>query len=222
MIIRSEQITVFQSAAEDEFESDLCSHLRENYAESLVRLPEEEYLVKDLPDETLHRLVGVGIGRARSYGLTFESSIAAYTALMFEAAPNFDKHRLSNLCLKDQNIDPNDRLDEILKAFSDKHWERIKSDYDVDAWEPVEEIEEDEEIVEDAAAAGAGPDAAKQVVAETMPNVDDSQAPKPSKSVPDQASNDDLDFGETAVNIEDEDDIDLDETIVSMDFPETK
>lgn len=142
MIIRNEQMTVFEDKAEEGFVQRLAAHLREDYPDAKVRRSEGESMVYELPDETLYDLVRVSIHRARSHDLTFESSISAFSAIMFEVAPNFDEHNLSSLCLKDKNIEPNDRLDEILKIFNENHWEKVRENYDVDAWEmPVENVE---------------------------------------------------------------------------------
>lgn len=148
MIIRSEQMEEFELAAEDGFVRRLGKHLLENYAKAIVRLPDEEKEVKNLPEDKLHLLVRKSIERARSYGLSFESAISAFSAIMFEVAPNFDRHSMSRLCLKDKNIDPNERLDELLKLLTEEHWEKIRNDYDVNAWEEqfeTDEISEEEE-----------------------------------------------------------------------------
>jgi hypothetical protein len=143
MIIRNEQMAVFEQTAEESFERRLAAHLREDYLTAVVRLPEMESTVSDLPDETLKLLVSVSIERARSYELTFESSISAFCAIMFEVAPNFDKHSLSKLCLRDENIEPNERLNELIKVLQEEHWEKIRADYDVNAWQPNEAGAED-------------------------------------------------------------------------------
>ena len=151
MIIRNEQVAVFSDAAEEEFVQRLTKHLKENYADAVVRLPEEETPLAELEDDTLHRLVLVSIERARGHGLTKESSISAFSSLMFEAAPNFDEHNLSKLCLEDEQVEPDKRLDEILKIFNEKHWEKIRTDYDTAAWEqkPVQADSGESEEIED-------------------------------------------------------------------------
>lgn len=135
MIIRSEQMTVFEESAEESFRRRLSSHLLEQYPKTIVKLPDSESAVEDLPDETRRSLIGVSIERARSYGLNFESSIAAFSALMFEVAPNFDAHQLSQLFLNDEEIEPNARVDELLEHLTEKNWETIKNNYDVNAWQ---------------------------------------------------------------------------------------
>lgn len=155
MIIRTEQLDTFEKAAEDRFVTDLAGHLRQDYAAAQVRLPERETTVAELSDEELYPLVRQGIRRARYYELTHESTISAFTAVMFEVAPNFDRHNMSQICLKDKTIDPNERLDEILNLLTDEHWDKIRDDYDVNAWE--EDLEKaDEEAAAEAGAAGAG------------------------------------------------------------------
>lgn len=135
MMIRSEQMEALEAAAEENFLRRVAAHLLEQYAKTVVHLPDEESVVEELPEEILHSLVRRSIERARSYGLSFESSIAAFSAVMFEVSPNFDKHQLSQLLLNDENTDPNVRLDELLEVLTEKNWEFIRRDYDAAAWQ---------------------------------------------------------------------------------------
>ena len=143
MLIRAEQMTVFENAAADGFVQRIAKHLLENYAPAIVRLPENATTtVGELSKEKLSSLVEVSIECARRYGLSYESSIAAFTALMFEVAPNFDSHRLIKMLLNDQSIEPEKRLDELLKVLNEKNWETIRGEYDETAW--LSKIEPDE------------------------------------------------------------------------------
>jgi hypothetical protein len=134
MRIRAKQMKAFEEAAEESFVRRLSGHLLENYAKTVVFLPDKKLPVEELPDETLQDMVRSGIARARSHGISYESSIAAFTAVMFEIAPNFDRHRLSQVLLNDEEIDPNSRLEELFKVLTEKNWESIKEDYDAEAW----------------------------------------------------------------------------------------
>lgn len=139
MLIRSEQMTMFQTEAEEGFVRRLSAHLLEHYAKSLVRTPDIEAAVEELSEETLHSLIRSSIDRARSYDISFESSIAAFSAVMFEVAPNFDKHRLSEVLLNDEEVDPNNRLDALLEVFTEKNWDSVRESYDINAWQPAAE-----------------------------------------------------------------------------------
>ncbi len=190
MIIRSEQMEVFESAAEEDFGRRIATHLRENYANSLVRLPDQESVVKELDEETLDKLVRHSIERARIYELSFESTISAFTAIMFDVAPNFDQHSMSKLCLKDESIEPNFRLNELLKILTDEHWEKMRADYDVNAWQPSSENPESSEKIEE-----------KNVpkpsdFAETVMNIDTPKRPEKLEKP------DDFDFLDTVLNID--------------------
>lgn len=135
LAIRSEQMLVIEAVAEENFVRRIADHLLEQYPKAMVRLPDDKNsTVEELDEETLHSLVRTGIARARSYQLSFESSIAAFTAVMFEVAPNFDTHRLSQVLLNDDEVEPNDRLDELLNVLTEKNWESIREDYDPQAW----------------------------------------------------------------------------------------
>src|SRR5438094_8947043 len=138
--IRREQMDVMNAVAEADFERRLAEHLRQNYADSVVKLPDGgEFTVGTLTAETLDTLVRVGIARARRYELTFESSIATFVALMFHVCPNFDEHRLCQVLLADEEKDPNERVQEIPKVLSENNWDSIREGYNPEAWnEPTD------------------------------------------------------------------------------------
>jgi len=135
MLIRAEQMSVFELTAEEKFARRLAAHLLENYGQAIVRLPDSESALAELPEEILHSLIKNSIERARRYELTFESSISAFTAIRFEVSPNFDNHRLSQVMLNDEHIEPDARLDELLEVLTEKNWETIRGEYDVNAWQ---------------------------------------------------------------------------------------
>ncbi len=138
--IRPEQKSVIEVVAQENFVRRIAAHLLEEYPAAVVTLPgDEKFAVAELPEETLHELIRTGIARARRYEMTFESSISAFTAVMFEVAPNFDTHRLCQVLLNDAEVAPNDRLDELLNVLTEKNWESIKAEYDPNAWKPAEE-----------------------------------------------------------------------------------
>lgn len=211
MIIRSGQMEVFESVAQEDYERRLTGHLLENYAKSVVRLPDQESAVIDLPKETLDLLVRRSIERARRYDLSFESSISAFSAVMFDVAPNFDEHSVSRICLNDENVEPNDRLDELLKLLTEKQWEKIKADYDVKSWLSNEQSAEESENAQapestensDFAATVMNvgnteksdkPVAKESDFAETVMNVGTTERPK-------KPADDDFDFLDTVINI---------------------
>ncbi len=201
MLIRSEQMDVFEKAAEEGFVRRLCAHLRERYAEALVRLPDQETIVRELPDETLDLLVRRSIERARKNDLTYESSISAFTALMFEVAPNFDTHQLSKMLLTDEEIEPNARLNELLKVLTEKNWESIRGNYDVNAWQiNAENAENTEKTETPENSAGIEKvekreDEKQFELAETMMNIENPKKNETPEKV------EDYDFLNTVVNI---------------------
>jgi hypothetical protein len=135
--IRAEQMSVVETVAQENFVRRIAAHLLEDYPKTAVILPgDEKFTVDELPEETLHNLIRTGIARARSYGMTFESSISAFTAVMFEISPNFDADRLCQVLLNDEEVDPNIRLDELLNVLTEKNWESVRADYDPNAWKP--------------------------------------------------------------------------------------
>lgn len=134
LLIRPEQMTAIEESAEEKFARRIIAHLLEQYANSAVTLPDSKSTVAELPEETLDTLARNSIEYARSYGLNQESSIAAFSALRFEVAPNFDKHNLSRVILSDENYEPNARIDQLLEILTEKNWETIQKTYDPEAW----------------------------------------------------------------------------------------
>jgi len=128
------------AVSEANFERRIADHLRQNYADSVVKLPDGgEFTVGTLTAETLDALVRVGIARARRYELTFESSIATFVALMFHVCPNFDEHRLCQVLLADEETEPNERVQEIPKVLSEHNWASVRESYNPEAWsEPTD------------------------------------------------------------------------------------
>ncbi len=122
--IRQAQMDVFFPQAEIAFESRLISHLHEHHEEA----------VEDLTDEMLLPMVRTGIARARRYGMTWESNLTAFVALMFEIAPNWDEHSFIQAVLNSRHIAPEDKMDVLVERTPEEVWEEAERRYDADAW----------------------------------------------------------------------------------------
>ncbi|HEY8560440.1 MAG TPA: hypothetical protein VIL74_08690 [Pyrinomonadaceae bacterium] len=153
LAIRPEQMLVINEVAEENFVRRIAAHLAAEYPRAVVTLPDASKApVEDLPEEELFSLIRTGIRRARGRGFDLESTIAAFVAVMFEVCPNFDNHRLCEVMLADEEIEPNARLDELLNVLTEKNWEAIRETYDPQAWHPAPEISGESDPVENAAA----------------------------------------------------------------------
>jgi hypothetical protein len=139
LIIRPEQFEVFQPVAEAAFVRRVVEHLRAHHAETVIQLPNEVILIKQISDERLYEMVRFGITRARDYGMDWESSVTAFVVLMFIAAPNFDKHPLIQRVLKDERAAANSRPDQLWERTSEENWAAVRRNYDPGAWEPGSE-----------------------------------------------------------------------------------
>ena len=139
LIIRPEQFEVFQPVAETAFVRRVVEHLRAHHADTVIQLPNEVILIKQISNERLYEMVRFGITRARDYGMDWESSVTAFVVLMFIAAPNFDKHPLIQRVLKDERASVNARLDQLWERTSEENWEAVRRNYDPGAWEPGSE-----------------------------------------------------------------------------------
>jgi hypothetical protein len=149
LAIRPEQMSVIKAVAEENFVRRIAAHLVSEYPKAMVTLPDESKVsVDELPEETLYSLVRTGVQRAGAHEFDLESSIAAFVAVMFEVCPNFANHRLCELMLSDEDVEPNERLDELLSVLTEKNWESIRETYDPQAWNPAEENIDDSKTEE--------------------------------------------------------------------------
>lgn len=110
--IGRDQLSVFGDAAEERFAARLVGYLREHHADA----------VAGLSDETLKARALTGVRRARGYGLTWDSKVAAFVGLMFEISPNFDRQPRIHAGLTDEDVAPNYRLDVLLNRTTDQDW----------------------------------------------------------------------------------------------------
>jgi len=150
--IRAEQMSAIELETQERFVQRISAHLLEKYPGALVTLPGGEQMTVDtLPKEILSDLVRTGIARARSLEMTFESSIAAFTALMFEIAPNFYTNRICQVVFNDEGAEPNERVDLLLTMMSEKSVETMRADYDPAAWKIEEATENTDQTPETAA-----------------------------------------------------------------------
>ena len=135
--IRSEQIRPFEEDAHDAFRDRVMSYVRKNHAGEPVQYRGKQSAVAELAEEDLRMMVENGLARARSYGLTWKSSLISFVVLMFVVAPNFDRQRYVSGVLRDEKIPANRRVDIIVEQMTDEDWEKVAEGYDEKAWEEV-------------------------------------------------------------------------------------
>jgi len=135
LIIRPEQLEIFKPVADAQFAERVAAYLRRKQADTVVRLANGATLVSRLSDETLMKMVRLGIERARLYDFTWESSITSFILLMFKVAPNFDRHPLIARALKDARFAPDERIEKIWERVTARNWEAAREDYDASAWQ---------------------------------------------------------------------------------------
>lgn len=132
--IRAEQLNAFQPVADAQFVARIVEHLRTNHPTTVVRLAHGPTLLSRMSEVELSELVKNGVGRARKYGLSWESSISAFVVLMFCAAPNFDQHKAITEILSNSQIPPDDRIKVVVDKIDSNAWTEIKDRYDPAAW----------------------------------------------------------------------------------------
>jgi hypothetical protein len=132
--IRPEQLEAFQPVAEAGFARRLTEYIHKAHADAMVRLPSGAISVNRLSNALLARMVLNGIARGRGYGISWESSLAAFVVIMFVAAPNFDQHPLIQRALLDDTSEPDRRIEGLWRRISSQNWRAVEAYYDPGAW----------------------------------------------------------------------------------------
>lgn len=124
----------FQAKAEADFVREVMQYLRENHAETVVKLPNGDFKVEDLPEATLQKMVEGGIAKARSYEFMRRRHLISFIVVMFVSAPNFDKYPKTNAIFESKQLTPSLRFDFLWTKISDEMWEEINNTYDFNEW----------------------------------------------------------------------------------------
>lgn len=124
LIIRTEQIQHFIAKDDAELTGLIAQAIREANPER----------VADYDNENLNKMIETGIARARSYNIERAEDIAAFVALMFEIAPNFDEQDEIKTVLQDANFSASDRLAQIWERTTDEAWEKAEQNYQSNVW----------------------------------------------------------------------------------------
>ena len=124
LIVRERQIQHFIAKNDSELVKFIGQAIREANPER----------VSDYDDKKLKRMVKIGVDRARSYDLEGAEDIAAFVALMFEIAPNFDEQEAIKIVLEDTNYTASERINQLWARTSDETWEEAEKSYKADVW----------------------------------------------------------------------------------------
>lgn len=146
--IRTEQMSFIESETQEKFVRRIAAHLLAEYSNAAVILPDGgKSTVSGLPKETLLELARIGIARARTFKMTFESSIAAFTALMFEISPNFHTNRICQVIFNDDQVQPNDQIELLVNTLTEKNILNMQENYDPAAWK-LDDVPDEQENTE--------------------------------------------------------------------------
>jgi len=117
LIIRKEQMKVFQQQAERNFIDSVVKQLRSDHTAA----------VKDIPEDTLYKRVEYGIEQAREkYELTWQNNLITFVILLFEIGPDFDRLPVFQKYLTDDSIPPDDRIFALLGETTEADWENAQ------------------------------------------------------------------------------------------------
>lgn len=122
--ISKRQMTVIDAGVEAAYARDMAAYLRQEHAEDVARLSDEE----------LERRAAAAIERAARYGLTWDTSITAFVAIMISVGPRFDEHPAIRAVMTDESVPPNLRIDALWDRTTDDDWEEAAARGDEGFW----------------------------------------------------------------------------------------
>jgi hypothetical protein len=117
LTIGKQQLAALKESIERAYSRDVARYIRAEHPEAAGELSDEEFL----------RRVSLGIARAESHGLTWDSSITAFVAIMFEVAPTFDEQPAISRVLEDTSLPPNQRIDALWERTTDEDWDEAEA-----------------------------------------------------------------------------------------------
>ena len=80
LVIRKEQIAVFQDYAAKEFENHMVTHVKQYFPDVCALLGQEK----------VREAIAYGLNRAETYGMTLEYDVSRYINLMFTFGRDYD------------------------------------------------------------------------------------------------------------------------------------
>lgn len=127
LVIRQEQIQAMLVPNDEQLELLVAEAVRAAGAER----------VRSCDDEIFGSMIKTAVARAKSHELTKPEDIAAFAAVMFEIAPNFDEHQDIKSILSDSSFPPADRFYQLFERVSENSWTEAEKRYDELVWFPT-------------------------------------------------------------------------------------
>jgi hypothetical protein len=120
--------------SERDFENRLVEHVRTRRGKLKVPTPAGGTAVAELPESEIRQMVRLGIAKARQYGMTWQSSVAAFTVLMFDVGPSLDQHPTVRAELTHPDVPDQSRVEHLVAAVPATVWQEVRKSYDGQAW----------------------------------------------------------------------------------------
>jgi len=136
LVIRKEQMEVFQNLSDKAFAAKIISCLRQSHPEWFADIPEDSLVTRTL----------CAIRRSRRYHLGSDEDVVTFVALMFSVAPDFDTHPPIHAVLTDQNISVSHRIAALLCLVAPADWDRVRERPSAEAWRQIIEEEGSHEM----------------------------------------------------------------------------
>jgi len=121
--ITAKQTQAFDQYQDQQFLQRLCAHIQQTYSD-----------YADMSPVALFRLVEFALVRAKSYGLTWQSSLGQFVYLMAAIAPNFDMHPAIHAILTNQALAPENRISSLSQRLPAGVWQEAITNTSTIGW----------------------------------------------------------------------------------------
>jgi hypothetical protein len=127
-------MAAFAAHTRVEFERRLADYLRAKHGRLLIPTPDGILPLGAIESTGLREMVAYGVRKARLYGMTWESALAAFTMMTLTVGPLFDEHPAVRSELRAREVPVNSIVDHARYAVSRNVWDDVRGDYTPRAW----------------------------------------------------------------------------------------
>ena len=123
LIIRAKQLAALDRRSEQQFRHRLLESIRQDHPTYSALSP-----------VVLDCLVGMGLRRARSLGLSWQSSLTQFVHLMAGVAPDFDLHPAIHAGLVNSAVPHDERIEALAESLPDGVWDEAAQEASTLGW----------------------------------------------------------------------------------------
>ena len=135
--IQPTQLAQFEEVAQAQFCGSIIDRLLAQHGPAVVHFSKGDVEVAAIPRVRLRAMVEAALYRGRGRGLSWASTLTAFTLLMFLVSPDFDDHPEIRRALDDGTVPPDYCMRDIVESMTDAGWAAIRAESRANDWTSV-------------------------------------------------------------------------------------